>query len=304
MAVTTEQFEAMTPIPYSQAREGLRTGDILLFHAKNFPDDAIELATHSLWCHAGFIWRLPDVDRILLLESVDKYGVRAMPLSTRINGDAAHPKPYPGKLLVLRHVDFPAEPDNDKIKAMTGFALDRLGYPYSPAELAAIAARIVAGVAGLTLPGRLDPKNGYICSEYVAKCYEAMGIALAPDREGFIAPADIANDPGVFAVYSVTPDVAADGGVGSGRLRAFADRGRASARARTPAVDSAARARTAGHVPGQPTAAGDRPRPGGGGGVCAATLRAKWRQIGRTARDFGELPREPAVVGITRYHRS
>lgn len=210
MAVTTEQFEAMTPIPYSQAREGLRTGDILLFHAKNFPDDAIELATHSLWCHAGFIWRLPDVDRILLLESVDKYGVRAMPLSTRINGDAAHPKPYPGKLLVLRHVDFPAEPDNDKIKAMTGFALDRLGYPYSPAELAAIAARIVAGVAGLTLPGRLDPKNGYICSEYVAKCYEAMGIALAPDREGFIAPADIANDPGVFAVYSVTPDVAAD----------------------------------------------------------------------------------------------
>lgn len=209
MAVTTEQFEAMTPIPYSQAREGLRTGDILLFHAKNFPDDAIELATHSLWCHAGFIWRLPDVDRLLLLESVDKYGVRAMPLSTRVNEDSAHPKPYPGRLLVLRHVDFPAEPDNDKIKAMTGFALDRLGYPYSALELAAIAARIAAGVAGLTLPGRLDPKNGYICSEYVAKCYEAMGIALAPDREGFIAPADIANDPGVFPVYSLTPDSAA-----------------------------------------------------------------------------------------------
>lgn len=206
MAVTTEQFEAMTPIPYSQARDGLRTGDILLFHARNFPDDAIELATHSLWCHAGFIWRLPDVDRLLLLESVDKFGVRAMPLSTRINGDAAHPKPYPGQLLVLRHADFPGEPDNEKIKAMTGFALDRLGYPYSPAELAAIAARIVAGVAGLTLPGRLDPKNGYICSEYVAKCYEALGISLAPDREGFIAPADIANDPGMTAVYSLVPD--------------------------------------------------------------------------------------------------
>ena len=206
MAVTTEQFEAMPAIPYSQARNLLRTGDILLFHAKNFPDDAIELATHSLWCHAGFIWRLPDVDRLLLLESVDKYGVRAMPLSTRINGDAAHPKPYPGQFLVLRHADLPAEQDNEKIKAMTGFALDRLGYPYSPAELAAIAARIVAGVAGLTLPGRLDPKNGYICSEYVAKCYEALGIALAPDREGFIAPADIANDPGLTPVYSIVPD--------------------------------------------------------------------------------------------------
>ena len=206
MAVSTADFEAMTPTPYSQARAGLRTGDILLFHSHNFPDDAIELATHSLWCHAAFVWRLADIDRLILLESVDKVGVRAAPLSTRINGSTAHPKPYPGKLLVLRHPRFPTEPHAAQIAAMTAFALDRLGDPYSPAELVKIAERIAAGIAGITLPGRLEPKNGFICSEYVAKCYEVIGLPLAPDKEGFIAPADIANDPEVYAVYSLVPD--------------------------------------------------------------------------------------------------
>jgi hypothetical protein len=126
VAVTTDQFEAMPVVTYSQARKDLRTGDILLFHSAGLPEEVIELATHSLWCHAAFIWVLRDVNRVLLLESVDKFGVRAMPMSTRINGSTAFPKPYGGKLLVVRHPDFSPEPSADKVAAMTAFALDRL----------------------------------------------------------------------------------------------------------------------------------------------------------------------------------
>ena len=85
----TPDFEAMKPIPYSQARPKLRTGDILLFHSTGLGSLATEYFTHSLWCHAAFVWCLPDVQRVLLLESMDKIGVRVMPMSTRINGCAA-----------------------------------------------------------------------------------------------------------------------------------------------------------------------------------------------------------------------
>jgi hypothetical protein len=42
---------------------------------------------------------------------------------------------------------------------MTDFAVDRLGYPYSPIELVKIGLRIAAGLAGETLPGHLQAKK-------------------------------------------------------------------------------------------------------------------------------------------------
>ena len=206
MAVSTAEFDAMQPVPYSQARGRLRTGDILLFHSLGLPSLTIEHFTNSLWSHAAFIWCLEDIERVLLLESVDTYGVRCLALSNRINGSSAAPEPYPGKLLVARHADFPYPADPRKVGAMTQFAIDRLGYPYGTGDLVRIGMRIAAGLAGITLPGELQPRNGYVCSEYVANCYAAMDINLAPDKEGFMAPADIAADPKVRAVLSLCPD--------------------------------------------------------------------------------------------------
>ena len=206
MAVTAAEFQALPQTAYSVARPDLRTGDILLFHSIGLGSLATEYFTNSLWSHAAFIWCIPDVQRVLLLESMDKIGVRVMPMSTRINGNAASPIPFPGKLLVARSDQFPVTPARDKLTAMTQFALDRIGFPYSNQELREIALRLAEGDLGAAPGGRLDPKNQFICSEYVAKCYDAMGIQLAPDREGFIAPGDIANDPSVHALYSLCPD--------------------------------------------------------------------------------------------------
>lgn len=206
MAVTKEEFEALTPVAYSDARSSMQTGDILLFHSLGFPSDVIEHFTDSLWSHAAFVWNMKDIDRVLLLESVDTYGVRALALSNRINGSSASPKPYPGGLLLVRHSQFPVDADPKVIGKMTRFAIDRLGYPYSPTELGKIGLRIAAGLVGQTLPGHLEPENAYVCSEYVAKCYAELGLNLAPDSLGFIAPGDIARDPNVRAICAICPD--------------------------------------------------------------------------------------------------
>ena len=206
MAVSTQDFDALTPVPYASVRNELQTGDILLFHSSDLGARAIEYFTNSLWCHAAFVLVLKDIDRIFVLESVDKIGVRMMPISLKINGIPDRPDPYPGKLLLARYKGFPSE-DNARVGEMTRVALDRLGYPYSVEELARIAERIAARIIGKIIPGQLQESDAYICSEYVAMCYKAMGIQIVPDKDGFLAPADIANDPNVYAVHAITSDI-------------------------------------------------------------------------------------------------
>ena len=211
MAVTTAQFAALPLTPYGQARAQLRTGDIVLFHSSGIPSELIEHFTDSLWCHAALVWNIQQIDRVMLLESVDTFGVRALRMSSKINGCPPSPAPYPGMLLVARHRQLAGGMSDDQAHAMTDFAVDRLGYPYSPIELVKIGLRIAAGLVGETLPGHLQARNAYVCSEYVAACLGAVGVNLTPDAKGFLAPADIANDPNVDAIFSLTHDPAPSG---------------------------------------------------------------------------------------------
>jgi hypothetical protein len=208
MAVTTAEFLAMTPVPYALARSRLQTGDILLFSSVGGFSAVIEEATDSLWSHAGFIWRVGDdvLDRVLILESIENVGIRAVAASSRVNGTPAAPEPYSGHLLVARHRRLPQPTPAPAVLEMTRFGIDHLGYPYSPEELLKIASRITLGLIKIKLAGELEPTKAYICSEFVAKCFDAVGIDLAPDREGFMAPADIAADPDVVPVLALCPD--------------------------------------------------------------------------------------------------
>jgi hypothetical protein len=208
MAVTTAQFEAMTPQPYSQARAQLQTGDILLFSSQGGFSAIIEHFTNSLWSHAGLVWRVGDAnfDRVLILESIETVGIRAVSASNRLNGTAAAPAPYDGAVLVARHRKLPQPLSPAQVLELTRYGIDHLGFPYNPEELAKIALRIAAGLANVILPGHLEPTSSFICSEFVAKCYNAVGVDLAPDKEGYMAPADIAADPDVFAIARLCPD--------------------------------------------------------------------------------------------------
>ncbi len=50
------------------------------------------------------------------------------------------------------------------------------------------------------MPKSLGPRREFICSEYVAKCFETIGVEIQWDGLGFIAPADFARDPRTKAI--------------------------------------------------------------------------------------------------------
>jgi hypothetical protein len=206
MAVPNSIFTDMPAGSYDVARPLIRNGDIALFAGQEGMSRLIEEATHSPFCHVGFIWRMDDIDRIMLLESVEVEGVRMLPLSSKISGGLSG-KPYNGQMLVARHDDFPAPgPAFDAaFGEMTKVAVDRLGCPYNAEEIGLIAANIAAGMAGINLPNFLKPSNAYICSEYADICYRALGIQITRSRPNFVAPADFANDPKVQPIITLRP---------------------------------------------------------------------------------------------------
>jgi hypothetical protein len=201
------------PTPYGQARELIQNGDIALFHGNEPFSRLIETFTNGPFSHVGFVWRMDEIDRVMLLECVDQLGVRLIPLSTKLNGNGTDAnKPYTGQLVIARHRDFPIgiadaeHADNQKFRDMTKFAVDRVGCPYSAHDIAGIAARIVVGFAGVTDDKTLAPDGSYICSEYAWECYRQIGIEIPFSAEKFIAPNDFARDPKIEFIAHVIPD--------------------------------------------------------------------------------------------------
>ena len=130
--------------------------------------------------------RLDAIDRVMVLESVESIGVRTVPLRKYLLDYDNQNHPYPGGIVIARHSGF-AAPRN--LKLFGQFAADLFGYPYDNDELAKIAYRI------MTKSHRKARQQDreYICSEYVWKCYNQLGIKINHDPRGFIAPADFAR---------------------------------------------------------------------------------------------------------------
>lgn len=200
MAIPDTILADLPPQTYDALRPDLRTGDLLLWNGRSRFSRAIAWATSSPWSHVGLLVRLDSVDRVMVLESVEKLGVRAIPLSSYVSRDQRNPHRANGEILIARHKKFEAQATPKRLRAMGEFAADRLGAPFSSHEVAKIGLRIALGGLGVRMPGRVQPKDDYICSEYVAGCYAALGIDIPWDGRGFIAPADFARDAGVAAV--------------------------------------------------------------------------------------------------------
>jgi hypothetical protein len=199
---------ALTDLPpqdYDTVRALVRTGDLALCSGSYLFSRAIRWATSSPFSHVAMIVRFDEIDRVMVMEAVEKIGVRVVPFSTFVGGDSkAHP-PYAGPIVIARHSEFAAKATPDRLKAMSQFATDRLGDDFHPAEITKIAIRVIAGALGVHLPRVLRASDEFICSEYVEGCYRAIGIEIPWDGRGFIAPADFARDPHVAALARVLP---------------------------------------------------------------------------------------------------
>jgi hypothetical protein len=203
MTIADDVLEKMKPVPLDELAPRVRDGDIFLCSGNDGFSRLISWATRSRWSHAAVACRWRSMGRIMVFECVTEKGVRAIPLKTFISQSSSGTTPYPGKILLARHQAFAADEGSAALKRFADCAVDRLGSPFSRAEVARIGARILFDRTGRQTPRRLEPKGAYICSEYVAKCFAAAGVEIAWDGNGFMAPADIAADPQVKALAQV-----------------------------------------------------------------------------------------------------
>lgn len=180
---------------YQELRPQLMPGDVLICSGTGIFSTMIQRATGSVWSHVGFILRLDAIDRVMLLESVEPIGVRTVRLSKYLT-DYKDGKPYPGGIAVIRNRDFEKKAKKSGLATLAKYAVDQFGYPYDKEDIARIAARILASKVPFSVKERerIEPNREYICSEYVGRCYETIGLKVKWDKRGFVAPADFARD--------------------------------------------------------------------------------------------------------------
>jgi hypothetical protein len=203
MTIPPDILGALPARAYEQVRGEIRDGDLLLCSATDFGSRMIRWATKSQWSHIAIAFRMEEIDRVLALECVERIGVRAVPISDFITRTSSGQTPYPGKILLARHTALATEADRTPLLKMNAFAFDRLGDRFSNRETAKIALRIACGRLNLRMPRILGADDEYICSEYVARCFAAIGLPIPWDGLGFVAPGDFAQDPRIEAVAQI-----------------------------------------------------------------------------------------------------
>jgi hypothetical protein len=202
MSIPRDALEAMPPVPYAKLRDSLRDGDVVLCQGRDPFSKLIQWSTKSPWSHVGLVFRVDRLDRVVVIEAVEKIGVRAVALSDFVSRDSAGTHPYPGKILFVRHEELKGDVSDPRVLELARFAFGRLGCKFAPGEIARIAMRIVdARVFGnRKTPKALLSKDEFICSEFVAGAYESAGLTIPWDGLGFVAPSDIADDPSLYPI--------------------------------------------------------------------------------------------------------
>ena len=180
------QVKRLPVVNYATFRPRIKSGDILFCSGDYVLSQAIRKCTTSPWSHVGLIFNVPQVNRVLLLESVEDMGVRFAPLSKYLR-DYERGRPYRGQLVVARH----SQVTQAALTPIARFGIDELTRPYDRDEIAKIMARIILG------RGRPKRDREYICSELVSACLQQARITIPFGPLGFIAPEHVWVDANV-----------------------------------------------------------------------------------------------------------
>ncbi len=195
-------FPTLPLVDYADVRGEIQSGDLLLCSGSYAFSKLIQRATASVWSHVALLLRLAELDRVMVLESIEGHGVRTIALSEYVRNFEGSGVGYKGRVAIARHSQFAAAANQDGLKAMSQFALDRFGFPYSDEDIARITLRIVAGSLGIT-HDQMERGEADICSEYVDRCYNTLGIHVVFDPRGFCAPSDFGRSPDVALLWEL-----------------------------------------------------------------------------------------------------
>jgi len=119
--INRSDLENLQLTPYESIRDSLQSGDLLFASGNYLISNLIQKFTDSPFSHIGIIFPVKSLDRFLLLESVEDYGVRFVPLSKYLN-DYEKGKPYNG-IIVLTRVE---GLDRKKMEEIAKFGIDQL----------------------------------------------------------------------------------------------------------------------------------------------------------------------------------
>ncbi|WP_273777885.1 YiiX/YebB-like N1pC/P60 family cysteine hydrolase [Acinetobacter sp. GSS19] len=179
-AISRKDIDRLKSVSYEEIRATLKSGDLIFASGDYLVSKAIQKVTHSPWSHVAIIIRVEEIDRILLLESVEDMGVRIVPLSKYLH-TYENNRPYKGKIIVARlNVN-----QAINIAKLSSFGIDELTKPYDRDEISRILARVALD------KGKKKVDGEYICSELVYECFLQTGIEFKYNHLGFISPQDI-----------------------------------------------------------------------------------------------------------------
>ncbi|MBI3284419.1 MAG: hypothetical protein HYZ65_06135 [Burkholderiales bacterium] len=188
----TKKFENVKKRAYQDVRPEIRTGDIFFASGNYAFSKMIKHFSDSMLSHVGFVFTWNA--RVLLLESVEDDGVRAVPLSRYVNDYNNSGEPYNGRLFLGRYND---ELNMGKVSQMLGKAADILNRKYDVDEITEMLARVTLGL------GVHKDDDAYLCSEFVDVCFKEIGIHFPRDDKGFIFPEHIAADGKVDPLFEI-----------------------------------------------------------------------------------------------------
>ena len=148
------------------------------------------------------VFRVDSLDQVIVIEAVEKIGVRAVALADFLSRDSGGTHPYPGKILFARHRQLKGDVSDPRVAELATFAFAKLGCKFAPGEIAKIAMRIIDArlFGNRKTPKGLLSNDEFICSEFVAGAYAKAGLTIPWDGLGFVAPSDIAEDEAVYPI--------------------------------------------------------------------------------------------------------
>lgn len=198
-----EKYPTLPTRSYRDIRQSICSGDILLCSGQSIFSLLIQKATTSVWSHVAFVLRVEAINRIMVLESVESIGVRAVPLSAYVRNYNGTGQGYLGRLLIARHDQVKQE----NIIKLSQQAVDLLGYPYRQEEILHIAMRLSKHSLGLPdeKPDNLT-QRAFICSEYAQTCFNSIGAHIDYNPIGFISPDDFVRSPNVKPLFYLQPE--------------------------------------------------------------------------------------------------